>query len=214
MILEIITLVVLAILLYIVLYVRVRVYVILSAILIVCIVGYFIWRLLRDKKTVENFESGDTLSFKFRNDAEYVEERPEVYCGDSNVLPEDYDVMGTRAVCLKKGIGLGMSLPDSQRATYLAKPPKPQPAERLYCGNADVLPAGYDGFDTLSNCLRRGVGVGLHMPQAKRAAFQAKPQKVLGKKEIMDLARRVGIRNPQDMTRGSALRAIARRLSN
>ena len=30
----------------------------------------------------------------------------------------------------------------------------------LYCGDKAILPAGYAGFDTRYNCLRRGVGVG------------------------------------------------------
>ncbi len=33
---------------------------------------------------------------------------------------------------------------------------------RLYCGNQEVLPAGYDGFGTRYSCLRSGVGVGLY----------------------------------------------------
>lgn len=216
MILEIVTLAVLALLLYVVLYIRTRVYVIIAAILIVVIVGYVLWRIIGKigKGDDEALESVEGFKFNFAHDAENVAERPEIYCGDSTTLPSDYDEMGTRAVCLRKGIGLGMSLPDSQRATYLAKPPKPAPEQRLYCGNAEELPEGYDGFDTLSNCMRRGVGVGLHMPQAKRLAFQAKPQKALGKKEIMDLARRVGIKDPASMTRSSVLRSISRKLSN
>ena len=160
MIIEIASLIILCVLLYIVFYVKITLLVILSVILIILIIGYNIWRLLQHK-TVETFD------FRFRDDTENVDERPEIYCGDEATLPPDYDRMGTRGVCLKKGIGLGMSLPDSQRQAFLNKPPKPPKTENLYCGNAEVLPNGYDGFDTLSNCLKRGVGVGLHMPQEK-----------------------------------------------
>lgn len=205
MIVEIVTFLILCILLYVVFYVKITLLVVLSVILIVAIVGYTIWRFLRPK-SIETFE------FHFRDDAVNVEERPEIYCGDDTTLPPDYDRMGTRGSCLKKGIGLGMSLPDSQRDAFLRKPPKPPKTENLYCGNAEVLPNGYDGFDTLSNCLKRGVGVGLHMPQQKRLAFQAKPSRGLGKKEIMDLARRLKIKNPANMTREGALRSISRKL--
>ncbi len=33
---------------------------------------------------------------------------------------------------------------------------------RLYCGNQEILPPGYDGFGTRYSCLRSGVGVGLY----------------------------------------------------
>lgn len=213
MILEIVTLAVLALLLYVVLYIHTRVYVIIASILIVVIVGYVLWGII-GKIGKGSDEVREDFKFNFTHDAENIEERPQIYCGDSTTLPSDYDEMGTRAICLRKGIGLGMSIPDGQRATYLAKPPKPAPEQKLYCGNAEEVPQGYDGFDTLSNCMRRGMGVGLHMPQAKRLAFQAKPQKALGKKEIMDLARRVGIKDPASMTRSSVLRSISRKLSN
>lgn len=41
---------------------------------------------------------------------------------------------------------------------------------RLYCGNQEVLPPGYDGFGTRYSCLRSGVGVGLYKlaDQARR----------------------------------------------
>jgi hypothetical protein len=43
---------------------------------------------------------------------------------------------------------------------------------RLYCGNQEVLPPGYDGFGTRYSCLRSGVGVGLYKlaDQARRIA--------------------------------------------
>lgn len=33
---------------------------------------------------------------------------------------------------------------------------------RMYCGNKDPLPPGYQGYDTRLNCLRKGVGIGLY----------------------------------------------------
>jgi hypothetical protein len=34
---------------------------------------------------------------------------------------------------------------------------------RIYCGTNEVLPDGYDEFGTRYRCLRKGVGVGLHL---------------------------------------------------
>lgn len=167
---------------------------------VITILGFIIWKLLKKR---------ENLKLKFIDDQANVEARPEIYCGDADSRPEDYDIMGTRGVCLKKGIGIGMGMPLAARDAFLDKPLPPPPAERLYCGNSHILPEGYDDFDTLPNCLRRGVGVGLAMPQEKRIAFQSKPTRPLGKKEIMDLARRLGIRDARDMTRANALREIA-----
>lgn len=36
---------------------------------------------------------------------------------------------------------------------------------RLYCGNREPLPEGYDGYDSRYNCLRKGVGIGLYKIQ-------------------------------------------------
>jgi hypothetical protein len=166
---------------------------------------YIIMKLFFPKK--ENF-----LDFNFKNDIRNIRRRPELYCGDSDRLPEDYDRVGSLPQCLKKGIGIGMSLPDSYRDEYLDRPPKLPPTERLYCGSKDELPVEYDDFDTRPNCLRRGVGVGLRMSEEKRDAFQHKPRPPINKKEIMDLARRVGVKNPANLSRKNALKAISKKL--
>ena len=178
---------------------------IICVLLSVGVICYSVWKWFFPQK--EGF-----FNFNFKNDARNVRARPDLYCGDSTTLPEDYDAMGSRSACLKKGIGIGMSMPDSYRDAYLEKPPKSPPTERLYCGSREELPDGYDGFDTRSNCLRRGVGVGLRMPDEKREEFQNKPKPQMNKKEIMDLARRVGVRNPANLTRKGALQAISRKI--
>jgi len=35
-------------------------------------------------------------------------------------------------------------------------------APRLYCGNKNPIPQGYDGYDNRYNCLKKGIGVGLN----------------------------------------------------
>jgi hypothetical protein len=51
-----------------------------------------------------------------------------------------------------------------------------QPNKKLYCGDKDELPEEYTGFGSRNDCLRKGVGVGLH----------AKPH-VLTTEEILQL---------------------------
>ena len=182
-----------------IIYVKNTIIICFSVFCIITIIGFGIWKLI--SKPSQKFQ------LKFIDDQANVDARPEIYCGDGDNLPDDYDRMGNRGICLRKGIGIGMGMPNASRDAFLNKPPAP-PAPKLYCGNNTDVPEGYVGFDTLPNCLRRGVGVGLAMPQDKRIAFQSKPTRPLGKKEIMDLARRLGIQNVQDMTRANALRDV------
>lgn len=152
-------------------------------------------------------EIKEEFTFEFLHDAANVAARPEVYCGTDLLLPPEYDVMGNRHQCLRKGVGVGMMLPDAQRTAFLARPYVPS-AQQLYCGNATALPVGYTHFGTRSQCLKKGVGVGLGMNQARRAAAQARPLRPPGKKEIMDLAHRLHI-TTHDKTRQATLQAIA-----
>jgi hypothetical protein len=150
----------------------------------------------------ENF-----FTFRFLHDAANIAANPEVYCGDDLLLPDEYDVMGSRFQCLRKGIGTGMMLPDAHRVAFLARPRVPSPV-RTYCGNAPVLPPAYTRFGTNSECLKKGIGVGLAMDPARRAVAQARPLRVPGKKEIMSMAQRLRI-TTHDKTRQQTLQAIA-----
>uniref|UniRef100_A0A6C0KTY2 Uncharacterized protein n=1 Tax=viral metagenome TaxID=1070528 RepID=A0A6C0KTY2_9ZZZZ len=152
----------------------------------------------------------ENFQFFFRDDDENVAHRPEIYCGDAAALPTSYDVMGTRYRCLQKGVGTGMMLPNYRRDEFLARP-RPPPGERIYCGNAAALPAGYARFGLKSQCLKKGVGIGLAMTPAKRAAAQARARRPPGKKELMDLAERFGV-TTGDKTRNETLEAIADKL--
>lgn len=142
------------------------------------------------------------FKFLFRDDEEYIEAHPEVYCGDDLVLPENYDVFGTRYKCLRKGIGTGMVLSDSQRNAFLARQ-RPPNTERVYCGNNYQVPDGFDRNGTLLECFKKGVGTGLGMPQPKRMAAQQRPPR-LGKIELIKLAEKFKVNHTvltRDQTR-------------
>lgn len=47
------------------------------------------------------------------------------------------------------------------------------PKRKLYCGNGDELPDGYDDFGVPSECLRKGVGVGMYLDKRKVAEMLA-----------------------------------------
>lgn len=156
------------------------------------------------------FSKRESFEFRFTDDIAYIQRgQVDVYCGDSLILPDDYDVMGTRNQCLKKGIGVGMGMSDQQVNEIIAKPPRVQ-TERLYCGNNEALSEGYTRFGTNYECMKIGVGVGARMPEEKRRAFRWKPPKNLSKREIYQLAHRFKIDTNQ--TRAAVLRQIGERM--
>ena len=171
--------------------------------------GSLAWFYVQDKKSQE-------LMFRFMDDEANIEAHPELYCGKGLVLPDEYDRMGTRFECLKKGFGIGMGMPEDDRNASIARAAaRPPPAEprRLYCGNEPLPPAGqgYTGIGTRFECMQKGVGAGMRQPFSKRMEFQAKPIRPLSKKEIMDLASRLGI-TTEDKTRADVLALISARL--
>ena len=149
------------------------------------------------------------VRFFFIDDAENVEEHPEIYCGDDLILPEDYDLFGSRHRCLQKGIGTGMVLSDSERNAFLARQRAPNPV-RTYCGNNAQLPQGFDRNGTLLECFKKGVGTGLGMDQPRRLAFQQRPSR-LGKIELIKLADKFKI-NHRVLTRVQTRDLISDRL--
>jgi hypothetical protein len=148
-----------------------------------------------------------SLNFAFTDDDMYIEDgKVDRYCGDDLLLPEGYDEFGSLHVCLKKGIGLGMGSSESRINSIVNKPPKPQ-TEHTYCGTNAVLPQGYDRFATRSECVRKGVGIGVRMPANKRQAFKDKAPRSMNKHEIYDLAHRFKI--PTNQSRAQVLEQIS-----
>jgi len=132
-----------------------------------------------------------------------------LYCGDDMLLPEFYTDFGTRNQCLKRGVGIGMAIPDSRRNAMINKP-STKPKSTLYCGDGE-LPAGYTGYDTRHGCLKRGVGVGLRAPDDKRKALQAKPPKPLNRLELQTLAERFKV-DVTGMSRAQIKDVLAQRI--
>ena len=82
------------------------------------------------------------------------------YCGNNALFPDLLNgnkQLGTRYQCFKKGLGKGLNLPVDPNYNGPYNPIDPT---RVYCGNQNVLPAGYDRIGNLSECLRKGIGVG------------------------------------------------------
>jgi hypothetical protein len=46
---------------------------------------------------------------------------------------------------------------------------------KIYCGTADPIPEGYTDKGTRYQCLRKGIGVGLHLPAERIAALVERP---------------------------------------
>lgn len=83
-----------------------------------------------------------------------------IYCGNNRLhssLQNGTLSIGTRYRCLRKGIGRGMNMPldPDYQGDY-----EPLFQDNFYCGDEKKLPAGYDRFGTLSDCLTKGIGVG------------------------------------------------------
>lgn len=83
-----------------------------------------------------------------------------IYCGN-NALDSDVingvSQLGTRYSCMRKGIGKGLNLPFDLKYT---QPYEPIDNRKIYCGDRQVLPDGYDRFGNLAQCLQKGVAIG------------------------------------------------------
>lgn len=83
-----------------------------------------------------------------------------IYCGNnakSTDILNGNKVIGTRYNCMRKGIGKGLNLPVDNN--YLGDY-EPIDTRKIYCGNAENLPDGYDLMGSLPQCLQRGIGIG------------------------------------------------------
>ena len=78
------------------------------------------------------------------------------YCGNNDVLPEGYDEFGDLFSCTKKGFGI-CKYNGKLGTRYNGLPPDPD-RPKIYCGNKQELPPGYERFGLRNECLKRGFG--------------------------------------------------------
>ena len=83
-----------------------------------------------------------------------------IYCGNNRLdtkLTSGQYTIGTRYQCLKKGVGVGLNLPIDRN---MLNEYEPIDMFKIYCGNIQILPQGYDKLGSPQECHRKGVGVG------------------------------------------------------
>jgi hypothetical protein len=92
-----------------------------------------------------------------------------IYCGNNAEYPLLLNgtlTLGTRHACLKKGFGRGYHMPyDANFAGSYT----PIDNRKIWCGNSDITPEGYNSVGSLSQCLQKGVGCGKRALAAKGA---------------------------------------------
>jgi hypothetical protein len=98
----------------------------------------------------------------------------QIYCGNNSQVPQllaGNMIMGTKYRCMRKGVGKGLHMPYDPNFTgeYM-----PLDQRRIYCGNQNVLPEGYDSMGNLTQCLQKGIGIG-----KRQRAEQGPPQVML-----------------------------------
>ena len=88
-----------------------------------------------------------------------------MYCGNNRNHPSiKKQKIGNRYSCLKKGIGVGKSLPYDKLYLILYKPIDKR---KIYCGLSNKLPKQYDLFGSNQMCFQIGVGVGRRIKAKK-----------------------------------------------
>lgn len=88
----------------------------------------------------------------------------EIYCGNNELYPglaNDSHTIGTRYECLKKGVGIGLNLKKSIDVKY-----SPIDERKIYCGNKNNLPTGYDYMGNGPLCMQKGAGIGMSLQRS------------------------------------------------
>lgn len=114
----------------------------------------------------------------------------DIYCGN-NALHTDLlngnKVVGNRYQCLRKGIGTGYEFPVDPD---YGLPYEPIDNRKIYCGNQDILPDGYDFLGNSPQCLQKGIGIGklrkaqeeLDLPEIDNGFKKIKKNNIISKK--------------------------------
>ena len=96
----------------------------------------------------------------------------QIYCGNNSQyagLINGTHTIGTRYACLKKGFGKGYHMPYDKNFTGEYNPIDKR---KIWCGNSDVTPDGYNSIGSLSQCLQKGIGCGKRVKSKKGNSFR------------------------------------------
>jgi len=89
-----------------------------------------------------------------------IDKMTNIYCGnnaDDPLLLNGTLTLGTRYACMKKGFGRGYHMTYDPK---FAGAYTPIDNRKIWCGNSDIYPNGYNSTGSLSQCLQKGVGCG------------------------------------------------------
>lgn len=104
----------------------------------------------------------------------------DIYCGNNSLHPDLLNGtkrIGSRYECMKKGIGTGLNMPYDEEFN---NPYEPIDDTKIFCGDKNILPEGYDRFGNAPQCLQKGVGIG-----KKIKAERGPPINIINNKSII-----------------------------
>jgi len=89
-----------------------------------------------------------------------VVRQPYIYCGNNSLHPDVVNgnaVIGTKFRCLKKGYGAGFY---GEIDLNFLNDYEPIDRRKIYCGNREEIPEGYDRHGNLPSCFQKGFATG------------------------------------------------------
>lgn len=102
-----------------------------------------------------------SIKKKFSKVRQNIRQRnADIYCGNNRLHPSVVNgnaIIGTRNRCFKRGFGRGYHSPVDPDYDFNYEPIDDR---RIFCGNGNELPEGYDRLGNLPHCLLKGYGVG------------------------------------------------------
>jgi hypothetical protein len=110
---------------------------------------------------------------------------PKMYCGNNAKHPSLRNgkaVVGTRYGCLLKGKQIGLSQPIDKS---FREPYEPIDDRKVYCGDKDRLPEGYDHFGKLYGCMLKGIGWGKREKATKKSVKRVSKKKSKSNKKSL-----------------------------
>lgn len=85
---------------------------------------------------------------------------PYIYCGNNSLHPDVVNgnaIIGTKFRCLKKGYGAGFY---GEIDLNFLNDYEPIDRRKIYCGNRQEVPEGYDRQGNLPSCFQKGFATG------------------------------------------------------